>query len=143
MASIFRASLCFLVISDILTDLQVDMVTDTMSGEKGNLCFDFAIALWAVGLPTWPSYNSIQNPNCDLVKASEHTLSWFGLICNEKCGSDFCNQIWQKSVDLLNNKSFQSPTRWIVGASTQSEHNNLTVKVVLPRGFRCKQIQRV
>lgn len=120
----------FSAIADTLTDLQVGMDTNTMSTasalQKAMMSFDFVISLCVVSGPLDflnPLSDSMQDPNCDLVKASDHALSIHGLLGEKRSSIDYFNQLWQKSVELADQQNI--PVGRPRVAARQVHRNNI------------------
>lgn len=127
----------FSAISETMTDLQVirGMDTKTVSSaaafQKAMLSFDFIIALCAVSGPLDilnPLSDSMQDPNCDLVKASDHALTLHGLLQEKRNDQAAYDSIWQKSVDLANREGV--PVTRPRVAARQCHRNNIPADTV-------------
>ena len=122
-------------ILETLIDLQVGMATKTMSTasslQRAMLSFDFVIALCVVSKPLNllnPLSDSMQDPTCDLVKASKHALVLEGMLRQKRVSHEYYNEIWQKAEDLAGQHGIQV-TRPRV-AARQTNRNNIQADTV-------------
>ncbi|XP_053381948.1 52 kDa repressor of the inhibitor of the protein kinase-like [Mercenaria mercenaria] len=97
----------FKSIVETLTDLQVGMDTKTMSTasslQKAVLSFDFVVALCCVSGPLDtlnPLTDSMQDPQCDLVKAAQHAKVLHGLLAERRNDIGYFGGLWEKAVAL-------------------------------------------
>ncbi|MBV2113370.1 MAG: DUF4371 domain-containing protein [Candidatus Thiodiazotropha sp. (ex Ctena orbiculata)] len=122
-------------IEETLSDLQVYHDTKTMSTasslHKAILSFDFVIALCVVGKPLDtlnPLSNSMQDPACDLVKASEHAVSLRDVLLQKRDDATYFDEIWEEATTLANQQNIGVDRPRIVGR--QQHRNNIAAPTV-------------
>ena len=124
--------------AETLVDLQSNHDTKTMSSgsslHKAIQSFDFIIALCVVGKPLDtlnPLSNSMQDPTCDLVKASEHAMA-LHVVCfknrRKKDDVQYYDEIWDAAITLANQQNVAVDR--LRTAGRQQHRNNVPAPTV-------------
>lgn len=125
----------FEAIEETLVDLQTNTDTKTMSTassfHKAILTFDFIIALCVAGKPLdilTPLSNAMQDPTCDLVKASDHAMALQDVLLQKRGEVQYYDEIYEAATNLADQQNVVVGRPRIAGR--QQHRNNVPADTV-------------